>query len=121
MAQALGILKIWWQGQQYACQQGSSLKLPGMKNTTIVAGYSAHRAQSFSPAEIKATPLLLKGMTMAEFTPGSEGELQVQADTGQTWTFPDAYILDAPSVSDGGGKMPVTWNASTSTETTSNG
>lgn len=113
MAQSVGILRIWWMGTQYDVIKGSSLRLAGARNVTQVAGYSAHRSQEFQPGEVKATPLLLRGQSLATFTPGAEGELQVQADTGQSWTIPDAFILDAPTMTDDGGKMPITWNFST--------
>ncbi|MFT8783767.1 phage tail tube protein [Acetobacter syzygii] len=86
------------------------------QNVAQVAGDTAHHSQQFQPGETKATPMLLKGQSLAAFNPGGEGELQVQADTGQVWTFPDAFILSAPTMTDDGGKMPVTWNCSTYTE-----
>lgn len=116
MAQSVGILTIWWKGVKYDCAKGSSLRLPGMQNVTQVAGTTAHRSQQFQPGEVKATPLLLKGQSLAAFIPDDEGELQAQADTGQVWTLPDAFLLSAPTMTDDGGKMPVTWNCSTYTE-----
>ena len=116
MAQSVGILRIWWKGVKYDCTKGSSIRLPTYQNVTQVAGDTAHRSENFQPGEVKATPLLLKGQSLAAFNPGSEGELQVQADTGQVWTFPDAFLLSAPTMTDDGGKMPVTWNSSTYTE-----
>lgn len=113
MSISVGIVTIWWKGQQYDCQKGSSVRLPGTRNVTQVAGRTAHRSQEFQAGEIKATPLLLQGMSLAAFSPGDEGELQAQADTGQTWVFPDAFITDAPTMTDDGGKMPITWNCST--------
>ncbi|OUJ13100.1 phage tail tube protein, partial [Acetobacter sp. DsW_063] len=90
MADSLGILTIWWLGTRYDCQKGSSLRLPAMKNVTQVAGYTAHKSKEFQAGEAKATPLLLQGQSLAAFNPGDSGELQILADTGQSWTFPDA-------------------------------
>ncbi|GBQ23503.1 hypothetical protein AA0472_1119 [Acetobacter estunensis NRIC 0472] len=113
MAVSVGILSIWWKGVQYDCQKGSSLRLPAMRNVTQVAGFSAHRSRQFQQGQCKATPLLLEGQSLSQFNPGDEGELQVVADTGQSWVFPDAYITDAPTMTDDGGKMPITWDMST--------
>lgn len=107
---SVGILSIWWLGVQYDCQKGSSLRLPAMQNVTQVAGYTAHRSRQFQQGECKATPLLLEGQALSSFSPGDSGELQVVADTGQSWVFPDAWILSAPTMTDDGGKMPITWN-----------
>lgn len=116
MAQSVGIVAIWWNGQKYDCQKGSSLRLSGVRNVTQVAGMTAHRSQEFQAGEVKATTLLLKGQSLATFSPGDEGELQFKADTGQTWVSPDAFITDAPTMTDDGGKCPVTWNFSTYSE-----
>ncbi|NHO33330.1 phage tail tube protein [Acetobacter fallax] len=119
MAESVGVLSIWWLGTQYDCQKGSSIRLPAMRNVTQVAGYTAHRSREFQQGQVKATPLLLVGQSLETFNPGDEGELQVLADTGQSWVFPDAYITDAPTLTDDGGKMPITWEMSTYSETTS--
>lgn len=118
---SVGILSIWWNGTQYDCQKGSSLRLPGFRNVTQVAGYTAHRSQEFQAGECKATPLLLEGMGLSTFTPGDSGELQVVANTGQSWVFPDAWITDAPTMTDDGGKVPVTWNMNVGQELIDNG
>ncbi|MBM9400381.1 phage tail tube protein [Gluconacetobacter azotocaptans] len=113
MAKSVGVIRVWWQGTQYDCIKGSSIRLSGARNVTQVAGYSAHRSQEFQAGEVKVTTLLLRGQSLAALMPGPEGELQVVADSGQTWTIPDAFILDAPTMTDDGGKCPITWNFST--------
>lgn len=111
MAQTVGIMTIWWMGVQYECVSGSSIKLPGTKNNTQVTGGTVQRYESFAAGEVKATPVLKKGMKLTAFNAGDEGELQVKCNTGQAYVLPDAFILDNPTLSDQGGKAPVTWNA----------
>lgn len=111
MAQTVGIIEIWWKGVQYECVTGSTIKLPGYKNNTQVTGSTVQRYQNFAAGEVKATPVLKKGMKLSAFSADDEGELQVKCDTGQAFVLPDAFILDNPTLSDQGGKAPVTWNA----------
>ncbi|OUI86138.1 hypothetical protein HK19_06065, partial [Acetobacter persici] len=85
------------------CVTGSTIKLPGYKNNTQVTGSTVQRYQSFAAGEVKATPVLKKGMKLSTFTADDEGELQVKCDTGQAFVLPDAFILDNPTLSDQGG------------------
>jgi len=116
MSQGVGIVRLWWNGTQYDVLKGASLRLPALRNVAVPAGYKLNRSQEFQGGEIRATVMVLAGMSLATFSPGAEGELQIQSDTGQTWVFPDAFILDAPTLTDDGGKAPVTWNASSYSE-----
>ena len=120
MAATVGIIRIWWKGTQYDCVEGSTVRLPGLVNNTQVAGYSAQNFRTFQAGQVKATPVLKSGMSLAAFQDTSSGELQCQADTGQTWILPDAFIVNGAEMSDRGGKISVTWNASTFSELTSN-
>ncbi|NVN45150.1 phage tail tube protein [Asaia lannensis] len=116
MAQGVGIVRIWWMGTQYSVLKGSSIRLPGLRNVAVAAGYQLNRSQEFQGGEVRATLMVLKGMKLSTLTPSGEGELQWQADTGQLFTSPDAFILDAPVLSDDGGKAPVIWNFSSYAE-----
>ncbi|WP_308719189.1 phage tail tube protein [Komagataeibacter xylinus] len=113
MTDAVGIVSFIWQGQKYDAIKGSSLRLPDMQNVTQIAGATGYPSKQFQIGEAKATPLLLEGMSLAAFTPRDRGELQIVADTGQKWVIPAAYILSAPTMTDDGGKMPITWNFAT--------
>ncbi|RUT27399.1 hypothetical protein C0V97_01115 [Asaia sp. W19] len=112
MAATVGIVRLWWAGTQYNVVKGSSIRLSGIRNVTQVAGYQAFRSAEFQAGEVRATLLIAKGMKLSSLMPGEEQELQWQADTGQLYTSPDAFILDAPVLSDDGGKAPVVWNFS---------
>jgi len=116
MAQGVGIVRVWWRGTQFSVLKGSSIRLSGLRNVAVAAGYQLNRSQEFQGGEVRATLMILKGMSLASLTPGDEGELQVQADTGQVWVSPDAFILDAPVLTDDGGKAPVVFNFSSYSE-----
>ena len=111
MAQTVGGLYIWWRGKPYECVDGSTIKLPGWKNNTQVTGSTVQRYQSFAAGEVKCTPVIKKGMSLDAFDTDQEGELQVKTTTGQSWVLPDAFILEKPTMSDMGGKAPITFNA----------
>ena len=118
MAASIGIIELWWKGTKYAVIKGASLKLPGVKNNDQPAGYELVRSQEFQAGSVRATVLIKAGMSLAALNAGAEAELQVKADTGQIWTFPDAFITENPELSDDGGKAPVVWHMSTYSELT---
>ncbi|GBQ15258.1 hypothetical protein CFR78_04215 [Komagataeibacter rhaeticus] len=111
--QTVGVFRAWWNGQQIEIKPGATVRLPGTQNKTEIAGGTGFRYQQYQVGQFKCTPVLVKGSSLAAFQPGDEGELQVLADTGQQWVFPDAYILDAPDLADSGGNMPLTFNMNT--------
>lgn len=112
MAQVLGIVDIVWQGRNIPVEKGAKLKLGGIKNNAVVYGRKVGRAQEFAPSEIEATTVLERGQKVKELYGVGEGELQVQCDTGQTYTFPDAFLTDQREMTGGeGGKVPLKWSA----------
>ncbi|MBY4640286.1 phage tail tube protein [Gluconacetobacter entanii] len=109
----VGIFTVWWKGLKIEMKTGSTLRLPGNQNKTETAGGTGFRYQQYQVGQFKGTAILPKGTSLAAFQPDVEDELQVMADTGQQWSFPDAYLLDAPDLADNGGNMPLTWNMNT--------
>lgn len=115
-AQVVGIITAVWGGTTYNCVKGSTLRLPGMRNTAQPAGKAFNYSQQFQPGEAKLTFQVKTGDSLANFMPGSSAELQLQADTGQTWTMPAAVLMDVPVMTDDGGKIPCTFNFGTYSE-----
>lgn len=112
MAQVLGIVDILWRGRNVPVETGAKLKLGGIKNTAVTYGRSVSRAQSFEGSEITATTNLEKGQRYGNLYDAGEGELQVICDTGQTYTFPAAFLTDHPEITGGeGGKIELKWAA----------
>jgi len=114
-SQTIGILTLSWLGQSLDTKKGGRLRLASMANRTQVAGRKVLRSQQFREGMARATVFIEAGASLSQFNPGDAGELQVQADTGQTWTMPSAYILDAPEMQDDG-SAEITWNFGTQQE-----
>ncbi len=114
MAQTLGIIDIYWAGQQLDAEKGSTVRLPANKNNAVPVGHKLHRAVEFQGGEATATVVLRAGDKLGMYQPGAEAELQMKLDTGTTVTSMDAFLLEAPTATGGeGGKMKLTWNFST--------
>lgn len=112
MTQVLGIVDIVWQGRNIPVEKGAKLKLGGIANAPVVYGRKVGRAQEFKPSEIEATTTLERGQHFKQLYQVGEGELQVQCDTGQIYTFPDAFLTDQREMTGGeGGKVPLKWSA----------
>lgn len=110
--QLLGIQEIVWRGQKLAVEKGSKLKLGGTKNNAVVYGRQVGRAQEFEATEVECVIPLKRGMRITDVFVQGEGELQVLCDTGQTYTWPDAFITNRPEMTGGeGGKISVKWAA----------
>lgn len=112
MAQVLGIIDAIWRGQNVAAKKGSKLKLGGTKNNAVVTGRRVDRAEEFEASEISVTFALRRGTSLlAVFGPG-EGPLEVLCDTGQTYSWPDAFVTNRPEATSGeGGDVEITWSA----------
>ncbi|MBA4222229.1 MAG: hypothetical protein C0458_15990 [Methylobacterium sp.] len=111
MTQVLGIVDIVWQGRNIPVEKGAKLKLGGIMNKPVVYGRKVGRAQEFAGSEIEATTVLERGQKFKELYSVGEGELQVQCDTGQVFTWPDAFLTDQREMTGGeGGKVPLKWS-----------
>lgn len=118
MAQTLGIAEISWRGKDVPVEKGSKLKLGGIKNNSVINGQTVSRAQEYEASEVSVTTSLYKDQRFRSMWTAEEGELIVRCDTGQTYTFPDAFLTDLPTMSaDGsGGKIELKWAAGNWTE-----
>ncbi|MBR0559497.1 phage tail tube protein [Neokomagataea anthophila] len=113
MATTIGIIRLWWRGKKYDVQKGVRFKPPGLQNANVMVAGRALRSQSYNVGTAQATIQITSDMAIADFDPSlGEGELQLQADTGQTWTIPDAYVMTFPEVQDSGAAS-VNWSFNT--------
>ncbi|WP_439596458.1 phage tail tube protein [Falsiroseomonas sp.] len=113
MAQTVGIIDAYWRDRKIAAEKGSKFKMGGLKNNAVVLGRQVHRSQEMEASEITVVTSLLRGQRLTDlYGDGSEGELQILLDTGQTYIFPDAFLTNRPEVTGGeGGKVELVWMA----------
>lgn len=112
MSQVLGVVGIIWRGRNIPVEKGAKLKLGGFKNNAVVYGRKVGRAREFVGSEITATTHLEKDQSYTSLYDDEEGELQVQCDTNQMFTFPDAFLQEPPEMTGGeGGKLELKWSA----------
>ncbi len=112
MTQVLGIVDIVWQGRNIPVEKGAKLILGGIVNSGVEYGRKVGRAQSFVKSEVEATTAVERGQKFKQLYGVGEGELQVQCDTGQVFTWPDAFLVDRREMTGGeGGKVPLKWEA----------
>ncbi len=118
MAQVVGIIDLVWNGTKVAIKPGSgSLKIGGLVNKEITAGRSIHRAQLMQPAEVQGTTVLAKGQSLAALFDSDAHELQVVADTGQSFIVSEAFLIDAGNLQDkDGGDVKMTWRGTAAVE-----
>lgn len=108
----LGVISIVWKGRNIPVEKGAKLKLGGMKNNPVVYGRKVGRAQEFVQSEVTATTAFEEGQVFADLYDEEEGELQVGCDTGQTYTFTDAFMTERSELTGGeGGKAELKWAA----------
>lgn len=112
--QVLGIIDIVWLGRNVPVEKGAKLRLGGIKNNAVTYGRKVARSAEFQGSEVSAKTHLEKGARWRDqYSSEVEGELQVICDTGQTYTFPDAFLEgDIPSLTGGeGGSIELKWAA----------
>lgn len=112
MAQTLGILTLSWRQEDLDIDEGGKVKLGGYKNTLVKTGRRAHRAVGFEESEITAKMPLEKARQLKALFDAGEGELIAKCDTGQTYSWPDAFLVNRPEFTAGkGGEVELKWNA----------
>ncbi len=118
MAQTLGLVSIIWRGAKIKIEgNDAQATLGGLVQKRVITGQQVDYANEMEASEVTATTVVERGASiMALYAPG-QGELQVQCDTGQTYTWPDAFLEDPAKFSAGkGGKLKLKWAAGTPTE-----
>ena len=112
MAQVLGLISVFWNGNQLNNEPGGTVKLGGVRNKAVVYGNKVGNAQSMMPSEINCNCAIEAGTRITDQFGTGSGELQVQCDTGQTFVWDDAFLVDALELTAGeGGKLKLNWNA----------
>lgn len=113
MAKVLGIVDIVWKGVNVPVEKGAKLRLGGLKNNAVTFGRIVAPAAEFQGSEITAKTHLRQGQSWRDLYGEGEGELQVKCDTGQTYVFPDAFLVDdIPTITGGaGGEIELKWAA----------
>ena len=103
-AQSLGIVSLVWGGTKLNVDaKSSSFSQGGLINTPVVAGQQISMAQSYVPPSVKASFPLTKGMSINALKALNGQELQVQCDSGQTYTINGATLIKDPMVKGGAG------------------
>lgn len=118
MAQVVGIIDLVWNGTKIAITPGSgTLMLGGLVNKEVTAGRQIHRAQLMQPSEVQGTTVLQAGQSLAALFDGADHELQVIADTGQSYVISEAFLIDSGNLHDkNGGEVKMTWRGSAAIE-----
>lgn len=112
MAQVLGIMDLVWKGQKLDIEKGGKLMLGGIKNNAVTYGRQVGRAQEFVASEVTAVIPLKRGQRIGDVFGLGEGELQVICDTGQSYSWPDAFLTNRPDMTGGeGGKIELKFAA----------
>lgn len=112
MPQTVGVVQIFWKGEEIPVETGATYKPAGLSQKPVTYGRRVARADEFMGGECTATTNLERGQSLGELLGRGEGELQVLLDTGQTFVHPDAFLSgDIPTLTGGeGGKIPLTWS-----------
>lgn len=111
MAQTFGIMGLVWNGRTIQVEKGGTILLSGYKQNPVVTGKRVDYSQEYQAGTVTATTILPRGARLSDWLPNGEGELQVQCDSGQSFTMPDAFLADPPKATGGeGGKIERTWN-----------
>lgn len=110
MAQALGLISAIWQGQKLTIEKGGTFENGGLIQKPVINGQQVDYANEMKAGKANVTMRLLRGQALAGVFIGSQGELQLQCDTGQTYIVPDAFITNTMNWTAGdGGKVKVEW------------
>jgi len=117
MAQVLGLIDVVWKGTKIDVEKGGKVKLGGLMQKPLVVGQQVDYSAEYDMSEITVTTRLRAGDDLLKMFSAGAGELQVQCDTGQTFTWSDAFIANRPDFTAGeGGKVQIKWNASAPTQ-----
>ena len=98
----LGIIKVYWGGNELNIKPGGSLKLGGVVGSPVVYGTQVSSAGKMVESEIKVKTVIRSGERVTDLYPALlEQELQVHCDTGQIFTFQNAFRAGTLDVTTG--------------------
>ena len=120
MAQALGIIRVFFGGNELAIKPGGSFRLGGIVSRPQVAGTEVYRSEAMMESEITVQVILERGQRLTDLIPANvERELQVHCDTGQTFVFEAAFRKETLTITAGdASQVEVVFAAGAATEIT---
>lgn len=102
MAQSLGIIRVFFGGNELTIKPGGTVRLGGVVSRPQVAGTEVFRSQAMMESEITVQVMLERGQRLTDLIPANlEQELQVHCDTGQTFVFPSAFRKETLTITAG--------------------
>jgi hypothetical protein len=116
MAQVLGLVQVSWRGTPVPIEKGAKLKLGGLQQKPVITGQQVNYETEYEASEITVTTTLRRGDSLLTLYAPGQGALIVTCDTGQTYSWDDAFLAKRPELSDGGGKSQLMWNAGEASE-----
>lgn len=88
----LGIIEAIWQGTPVPLKPGSTFNLGGVTSEPQVVGTDIDFSNSMKASEVNLKVAIEKGMSITgTFPAGAAGELQIQCDSGQIFTWENAF------------------------------
>jgi hypothetical protein len=112
MAQTLGIIDVYWNGAKLDNEPGGTVKLGGVRNKSVIYSRKVGNAQMMMESEINVTVPIEAGVRVTDTFSTGTGELQVHCDTGQIFSWDEAFLTDPLDFSAGdGGKLKLTFKA----------
>lgn len=102
MAQSLGIIRVFFGGNELTIKPGGTVRLGGVVSRPQVAGTEVFRSEAMMESEITVQVMLERGQRLTDLIPANlEQELQVHCDTGQTFVFPSAFRKETLTITAG--------------------
>ncbi len=111
--QTLGVIDIVWRGTALDVEKGAKIKLGGWKQNPVLVQGKTKYAREYEASEITCTSVVNRGQDIPGLFAGGEGELQCNCDSGQSFIFSDAFLVNRPDMTGdaAGGKLEMKWAA----------
>jgi hypothetical protein len=108
--QTLGIIDIFWGGRKLDNEPGGTVKLGGVRNKEVIFSRKVGRAQMMMASEISVTVPIEAGQRVSDTFTTEENELQVHCDSGQIFSWDEAFLTETLEFTAGeGGKLKLTF------------
>jgi hypothetical protein len=114
-----GVMESSWLGNDVPLKPGSTFTLGGMSSKPQVVGGTVDFSNAMEASEVKLKVPVQKGVPITTtYVRGVAGELQVRCDSGQTFTWENAFITGVIPVTSGdSSEMEITFGGGTPLET----
>lgn len=107
-AQTLGIIDFYWGGIKLDAEPGGEVTLGGVRNKPVIYGRRVAYASEMTQSEVSVTVPVEQGKSVLALIGTGPAEMQAHCDTGQVFTWNDAFLEGAPSFSGHeGGKLKL--------------